>query len=123
MRWTRRGIAEWLSERILEPKPTLIGIDHAFSFPLPYFQEHQLPLDWGAFLEDFQRHWPTDDDNVYVDFVREGSTGKGAERTGDPSWLRLTELWAPTAKSVFQFDIQGQVAKSTHAGLPWLKFF
>ncbi|MCF7995645.1 MAG: hypothetical protein K9L88_12480, partial [Chromatiaceae bacterium] len=24
------------------------------------------------------------------------------------------------AKSVFHFDVQGQVAKSTHAGLPWL---
>ena len=25
---------------------------------------------WPAFLDDFQRHWPTDDD-IYVDFVRE----------------------------------------------------
>jgi len=32
----------------------------------------------------------------------------------------LTELRAPTAKSVFQFDVQLQVAKSTHAGIPWL---
>jgi len=26
------------------------------------------------------------------------------------------------AKSVFHFDVQGQVAKSTHAGIPWLHF-
>ena len=26
------------------------------------------------------------------------------------------------AKSVFHFDVQGSVAKSTHAGLPWLRF-
>ncbi len=26
------------------------------------------------------------------------------------------------AKSVFHFDVQGSVAKSTHAGIPWLRF-
>jgi hypothetical protein len=26
------------------------------------------------------------------------------------------------AKSVFHFDVPGSVAKSTHAGLPWLRF-
>ena len=26
------------------------------------------------------------------------------------------------AKSVFHFDCQGSVAKSTHAGIPWLRF-
>ena len=41
---------------------------------------------------------------------------------GDPSWLRLTELWTPAAKSVFRFNVQGQVATSTHAGLPWLRY-
>ena len=29
---------------------------------------------------------------------------------------------ARTAKSVFHFDVQGSVAKSTHAGLPWLRY-
>ena len=43
-------------------------------------------------------------------------------RQGDSRWLRLTERWTATAKSVFQFDMQGQVATSTHAGLPWLRF-
>ena len=55
-------------------------------------------------------------------FVREGVCGNGSARTGDPSWLRLTELWTPSAKSVFRFDVQGQVATSTHAGLPWLRY-
>jgi hypothetical protein len=32
--WTRRGIAEWLVERLAEDAPTLVGIDHGFSFPL-----------------------------------------------------------------------------------------
>jgi len=32
--WTRRGVAEWLLERLAEDVPTLVGIDHGFSFPL-----------------------------------------------------------------------------------------
>jgi hypothetical protein len=34
----------------------------------------------------------------------------------------LCEQWTSSAKSVFQFDVQGSVAKSTHAGIPWLRF-
>jgi hypothetical protein len=120
--WTRRGVAEWLLTRLAEDPPTLVGIDHGFSFPLRYFEAHQLPPDWPGFLEDFQRHWPTDEDNTYVNFIRNGVVGKGAERTGDPRWRRLTEIRAGAAKSVFRFDVQGQVAKSTHAGLPWLLY-
>lgn len=120
--WTRRGIAEWLAERLADDPPTLVGIDHGFSFPLRYFEIHHLPPDWPAFLEDFQRHWPTDGDHVYVDFVRDGAVGRGDERTGSPKWRRVTEIRARTAKSVFHFDVQGQVAKSTHAGLPWLRY-
>jgi hypothetical protein len=120
--WTRRGIAEWLSERLTEEVPTLVGIDHGFSFPLRYFETHGLPLDWTGFLDDFQRHWPTDQDHTYVDFVRNGSVGNGAARMGHSRWRRMTELRAGSAKSVFHFDVQGSVAKSTHAGIPWLRF-
>ena len=38
--WTRRGIGEWLVERLAEPVQTLIGIDHGFSFPLQYFKRY-----------------------------------------------------------------------------------
>jgi hypothetical protein len=76
--WSRRGIAEWLVERLAEDAPTLVGIDHGFSFPLHYFEAHGLKPDWPAFLDDFQRHWPTAEDQAYVDFVREGAMGKGA---------------------------------------------
>ena len=119
--WTRRGLAEWLVERLSEQTPTLVGIDHAFSFPLQYFEQYRLPLDWSSFLDDFQRHWPTDED-IYVDFVRDGSSGNGAARSGNPRWRRITESRARTAKSVFHFDVQGSVAKSTHAGIPWLRY-
>ena len=120
--WTRRGIAEWLAARLSEDRTTLVGIDHGFSFPLQYFEEHGLPHDWPAFLNDFQRHWPTDEDNTYVDFVRHGICGDGAARYGKTHWRRLTEIRAGAAKSVFHFDVQGSVAKSTHAGLPWLRY-
>ena len=120
--WTRRGIAEWLVLRLSQDTPTLVGIDHGFSFPLRYFEVHGLKPDWPTFLDDFQRHWPTDDDNTYVDFVREGVCGNGAARMGNTRWRRLTEERAGGAKSVFHFDVQGSVAKSTHSGIPWLRF-
>jgi hypothetical protein len=120
--WTRKGVAHWLVERLSEDVPTLVGIDHAFSFPLRYFEDNGLELDWPKFLDDFQGHWPTDEDNTYVDFVRDGVVGSGAARMGDARWKRLTDIRAGGAKSVFHFDVPGQVAKSTHAGIPWLRF-
>jgi hypothetical protein len=119
--WSRRGVAEWLVERLSQNAPTLVGIDHSFSFPLRYFELHGLEPDWDTFLDDFQHHWPTDGDHTYVDFVRDGLTGNGAARTGSSRWRRLAEVRAG-AKSVFHFDVPGSVAKSTHAGLPWLRF-
>lgn len=118
--WTRRGIATWLLERLREDVATLVGIDHGFSFPLRYFEVHHLPPDWAIFLDDFQCHWPTDDQHIYVDFVRDGLCGNGHARTGSPRWRRITEGRCG-AKSVFHFDVPGSVAKATHAGLPWLR--
>ena len=81
---------------------------------MSYMRRYDLN-SWDDFLRDFMRHWPTADPHTYVDFVRDDNP-----RTGDSSELRLCEQWTATAKSVFQFDVQGSVAKSTHAGLPWL---
>ena len=120
--WTRRGIAEWLGALLTEDVATLVGIDQGVSFPLRYFEAHQLVPEWPAFLDDFQRHWPTDEDHVYVDFVRDGLDGNGAERTGSARWRRLTEERSGSAKSVFHFGVPGSVAKSTHAGIPWLRY-
>jgi hypothetical protein len=120
--WTRKGLAEWLVKVLSEDTPTLVGIDHGFSFPLDYFKRYKLVFDWPAFLDDFHRHWPTDEDDMYVDFIREGAIGDGAARSGERKWRRLCEVRAGAAKSVFFFDVQGSVAKSTHAGLPWLRF-
>lgn len=119
--WTRRCIAELLIERLAEDVPTLVGIDHGFSLPMQYFREYGLEPDWPAFLDDFHQHWPTDGDKTRVDFVRDGIVGNGAARSGNTRWRRLTEHRAGGAKSVFHFDVQGSVAKSTHAGIPWLR--
>ncbi len=85
--------------------PTIVGIDHGFSFPLRYFEVHQLALDWPTFLEDFQRHWPTDAEHTFVDFIRDGAAGNGAARTGNARWRRVTEQRSGSAKSVFHFDV------------------
>ncbi len=113
--WCRKEIAEWLIDQANSGVRFVAGIDHGFSFPLSYFKRHTL-RSWPEFLDDFCHHWPTDD-HTYVDFIRE----KNPPRTGTATELRLTEKWTSSAKSVFQFDIQGQVAKSTHAGIPWLR--
>ncbi len=112
--WSRQEIAQYCCAAISSERPVIIGIDHAFSFPVSYMQRYGI-TNWDQFLDDFMRHWPTADPHTYVDFHRDGN-----RRTGDASELRLCEKWTAAAKSVFQFDVQGQVAKSTHAGLPWL---
>ena len=83
--WTRKGVAEWLLERLTEDVPALVGIDHGFSFPLRYFEAQGLLPDWPRFLDDFQHHWPTDDDNTCVDFVRDGIAGMARRARAMPA--------------------------------------
>ena len=124
--WTRKEIAQWLIGRVEADETFIAGIDHGFSFPDSYFQRYGLK-DWPQFLDDFRHHWPTDGDHVYVDFVRDGNLERKGRapppglRVGNSREFRLCERWTSSAKSVFQFDVQGSVAKSTHAGIPWLK--
>jgi hypothetical protein len=108
--WTRRGIAEWLVQRLAEDGPALVGFDHGFSFPLRYFEVHGLMPDWPAFLDGFQQHWPIDKQGVWVRDVRNGAVGSGAERTGDRDWRRLVERRVRSAKSVFRFGVNREVA-------------
>ena len=114
--WCRKEVAHYVREQLIRDEPCIIGIDHGFSFPTAYFERHELD-SWNAFLEHFCEVWPTDRDHMYVDFVREQSPPGG---TSDE--MRLCEIWTSAAKSVFQFDMQGSVAKSTHSGIPWLKW-
>jgi hypothetical protein len=85
-------------------------------------RERGVKLDWLTFLDDFQHHWPTDEQGIWVRDVRNGFVGNGAKRTGDRDWRRLVECRVRSAKSVFRFGVIGEVATSTHAGIPWLRF-
>lgn len=112
--WTRLEVAQFCATAVASGEPVIIGIDHAFSFPISYMKRNGIRR-WPRFLDDFMRHWPTADPHARVDVHRENNP-----RTGEASELRLCERWTAGPKSVFQFDVQGQVATSTHAGLPWL---
>jgi hypothetical protein len=112
--WNRAEVADWLLTRLSGSQACIIGVDHGFSFPISYFLRHQL-VTWDQFLRDFAKHWPTDQAGATVEEFRSTSI-----RTGDSTEFRLTENWTSSAKSVFQFDVNGSVAKSTHAGLPYL---
>ena len=117
--WNRKEIAWWLAEQLQQQRRLIVAIDHGFSFPVDYFQRNQL-RDWHQFLEDFVTHWPTRDETVSIDDLRANENSLAQRRRGSSRELRLTEAWSGSAKSVFQFDVQGSVAKSTHAGIPWL---
>lgn len=113
--WSRLSLTDWLSEQLQSDQRLAIGMDHAFSFPMSYFEKYKLK-SWLDFMKDFGKYWPTDDADATVQQFREANA-----RTGDARALRITECWTAGPKSVFQFDIQGSVAKSTHAGLPLLE--
>ncbi len=112
--WSRASLYQHLRRWISESGPLLIGVDHGFSFPYAYFEAHGLS-SWREALDDFLKHWPTD--RCSVQSLR--SNCHDQKRQGDARWRRETEKRA-SAKSVFHFDVPGSVAKSTHAGLPWL---
>lgn len=125
--WTRREVAQRLLHEANQGTRFLAGIDHGFSMPMSYFARYGLG-GWPQFLADFVHHWPTHGDHVYVDFVRDGNLFRSGgapppgTRIGTTDEFRLTERWTSSAKSVFLFDVQGSVAKSTHAGIPWVKW-
>ena len=128
--WSRKLLAQWMVEELGDPeKRTLVGIDHAFGFPVDYFNRHpEVPRDnWGHFLTDFREHWPTDQDETRVrDFIRRPDQ----PRRGEPDWLRITDEHVRDHRGrhvnpapVFDFNAGARnVAHSTHAGLPWLLY-
>lgn len=115
--WTRRDLAAWLTDTLAGGPPTVVGIDHAFGVPAEHLDAIGLAGgDWDAFLDDFAAHWPTDEPDCTVAACRPDNP-----RLGPPTALRRTDAFTAGAKSVFQFDVQGTVANSTHAGLPWVR--
>ena len=112
--WNRLEVYAWLSKFLQRHDSVIVGIDHGFSFPKSYFKRYKLET-WDQFLTDFVESWPTHEAGTTIEQFRADS-----KRTGNAKELRLTERWTSSAKSVFQFDVQGSVAKSTHAGIPFL---
>ena len=111
--WTRREVYRYCETVIAGDQRAIIGIDHAFGFPLG----HQMGThSWDAFLDEFARRWPTTDKDVSVESLRASNPFRAGRAP-----LRLCECWTAGAKSVFQFDMQGSVAKSTRAGIPWIR--
>ena len=127
--WKRAEIATWLVKRLRESSiPTLVGIDHGFSFPIDYFDYYKLPKkEWVLFLEDFAKYWTIGEKYPTVAtrwkeqeaLKRDGQPD--GHRLGDKDWFRLTDRFSRASSSVFDFHAMGRdVAHSTHAGLPWL---
>lgn len=116
LNWTRKEVAHWCLDQLSGAEPIIIGIDHGFSFPLSYMERYQI-ASWDHFLEDFHQYWPTDQDDSSVESLR-----KGNKRTGLHKEFRLTENWTSSAQSVFKLDGAGTVGKSTHCGIPWIRF-
>lgn len=115
--WSRRAAAEWLSGVLEKTGPAIVGIDHGFSFPLAWFDAHGVEKNWGAFLREFCRACPANRPGSRVDdFRNQAKILRGSAR-----WRRRAEARCG-AKSVFHFGVPGSVAKSTHAGIPWLDF-
>jgi hypothetical protein len=111
-RWSRKSLAERLERLLSTDSRTIVGIDHAFSFPKESLESRHLRY-WDDFLEHFTEIWRTDRYSV--------KDARARTRVwGGPKQLRLTDRWTSSAKSVFRFDIPGQVAGATHAGIPWL---
>ena len=46
--WTRKELAYALVRWLFEDDPTLVAIDHGFSFPVRYFEKHGIPPATGT---------------------------------------------------------------------------
>ncbi|MEZ5330867.1 MAG: hypothetical protein R2991_02175 [Thermoanaerobaculia bacterium] len=113
--WSRRNLAEWLAADLAGTSPTIVTLDHAFSFPRTYLDRHGLS-SWEEFLGDFETHWPTQDNPV-------GELLPGNLRRGSSDERRLTGKWASSQTGgVFRFETKDGQAAATHAALPWLDY-
>jgi len=113
-RWSRQELAAWLLGKLSEEARIVVGLDHAFGFPQSYMLRNDL-ASWEAFLRDFEEHYPTH--QVSVKELLPGLT-----RLGEEDEQRLTGRWTAFPRSVFQFDLQDNAARATHAGIPWLSY-
>lgn len=105
--------------------PTIVGIDHGFSSPIRYFEAHHLLPNWPSFLNDFQRHWPMDENHTYVDFVRDvllEAWRKAEGLCGRPDILRINRHLALASPELVwdmaKIEVQVEVADAKEKSLP-----
>ena len=114
----------------------IIGIDHAFSLPIEYYNRHKIENCWENLLYDFMINFPSHGNGVWVNHLRNKILKQkppneirhliGKRLGPEHEWskevrYRLTDKIAKS-KSPFHFDAQGTVANSTFAGIPWLSY-
>lgn len=116
--WSRERLAGWLRDRLQEEIPTIVGIDHAFSYPREAVDEAARE-NWEGFLEWFETRWPTRKYTVRGCLGPHETTLEAHRET-----LRLTDRWAPTAMPLCSgWEGNGpNVFFSTRAGIPWLRW-
>jgi hypothetical protein len=121
-RWSRKSLATWLCQRLLEDTPTIVGIDHAFSYPLEAIGA-AAQRSWGEFLEWFEGRWPTLG-NADEQTVKKCIAVNLKELKAHEGKLRLTDSWTPTAMPICsKWEGKGPtVFFSTHAGIPQLRW-
>ena len=123
--WSRRAVAEMLLDRVRANERFIAGIDHCFSIPASWCQRFSLAT-WPEFLDDFVAHWPTHEEGVTIESLRADPDRRylpqPPKALPDADRFRLTERWTSSTKSIFQFDVNGSVGKSSFAGMPWLKW-
>jgi hypothetical protein len=117
-RWSRQQLALWLLDRLVEDVPTIVGIDHAFSYPLSILEGAALQ-SWDDFLGWFETRCPTTQDRV-----SECIPGNLEFLKRHQDELRLTDRWTATAMPLCSGweGNRSNVFFSTHAGIPWLKW-
>ncbi len=119
--WTRRGIAEWLVAHLASGPPTIVGVDHGFSFPLRYFERHGLPLDWPLILEDFQRQWPYVN---YVLFILKTAYSEFEERVGrtpSPKGAKAGEVIRAVQRQTGDFRLCDIERACPDVGREWIR--
>jgi len=116
--WSRNRLAAWIRDRLMEDVPTIVGLDHAFSYPLEAIDE-EARTSWDEFLAWFEERWPT-----RTHAVREKCAGHQKILEKHRKTLRLTDRWAPTAMPICAgWEGNGpNVFYSSHAGIPWLRW-
>ncbi|MDX6765448.1 MAG: hypothetical protein SFU85_01520 [Candidatus Methylacidiphilales bacterium] len=111
--WSRNALRAWIDEQLDTGPRCLIGIDHAFGFPLPVLKAHGLST-YRQFLDFAVKRWPTD---------RKGVAEARIDKPTPPAreGYRLCDRWTASSKSLFLFGVPGSVASSTLGGLPGLQ--